>query len=243
MSRLGPYDLDTIVVGDSKELAAAIPDESVAMIMTDPVYWEIGDYQWLGLLAQRILIPGGHLVAQSVSDYRWEAEAVIRQSTTLTPRPQLTEIMTRCARMFKHKSFQRIKPYLWFTKGTARRGQWILDSLTGGGVSKTHHEWQDHPKFYSSYIWRLTEPGDVIFDPFIGGGTTAVATIAIGGRSWLGFEIDPDRAGRARQRISQTPARLFSYEEPEQLTLWSEGVELEPEDGWAGLSQEAVEAG
>ena len=38
MTTLGPYDLNTIITGDARELAKAIPDESVDLIFTDPVY-------------------------------------------------------------------------------------------------------------------------------------------------------------------------------------------------------------
>jgi predicted methyltransferase len=36
VSRLGPYELDSIVTGDARELARVLPDESVDMVLTDP---------------------------------------------------------------------------------------------------------------------------------------------------------------------------------------------------------------
>ena len=63
MSKLGPYDLDTIVTGDARELAQALPDESIDLIFTDPVYWQIDDYAWLAELAARVLKPGGNVLA------------------------------------------------------------------------------------------------------------------------------------------------------------------------------------
>ena len=36
--KLGPYELDTIVTGDARELAAALPDESVDLVLTDPPF-------------------------------------------------------------------------------------------------------------------------------------------------------------------------------------------------------------
>ena len=44
---IGPYELDRIITGDARELAKAIPDESVDLIFTDPVYDRIDDYRWL----------------------------------------------------------------------------------------------------------------------------------------------------------------------------------------------------
>ena len=45
-----------------------------------------------------------------------------------------------------------------------------------------------------------TNPGDAIVDPFMGSGTTGVAARALG-RSFLGFEIDPDFHRMAVKRI------------------------------------------
>ena len=37
--KLGPYDLDSIVTGDARELAAALPDGCAALAFADPPYW------------------------------------------------------------------------------------------------------------------------------------------------------------------------------------------------------------
>ncbi|MBU1621856.1 MAG: hypothetical protein KJ604_20565, partial [Gammaproteobacteria bacterium] len=62
MDSLGPYLLgpnDTpengIYTGDARELAEAIPDESVDLIFTDPVYDRIDDYRWLAEAVARVL--------------------------------------------------------------------------------------------------------------------------------------------------------------------------------------------
>jgi len=46
-----------------------------------------------------------------------------------------------------------------------------------------------------------TYEGDVVLDPFLGSGTTAVAALRTG-RHFLGFETDEDYVGRARERIA-----------------------------------------
>ena len=54
-AKLGPYDLNTIITGDARQLAEAVPDESVDLIFTDPVYDRIDDYRWLAETAARVL--------------------------------------------------------------------------------------------------------------------------------------------------------------------------------------------
>jgi len=46
-----------IVTGDARELAKAIPDESIDLVFTDPVYDRIDDYRWLAETAARVLEP------------------------------------------------------------------------------------------------------------------------------------------------------------------------------------------
>ena len=51
-------------------------------------------------------------------------------------------------------------------------------------------------------------PGEVILDPFTGSGTTCVAAKKLG-RRYIGIEIDPATAEKARRRVATTPATLF----------------------------------
>ncbi len=46
-----------------------------------------------------------------------------------------------------------------------------------------------------------TDPGDLVLDPFMGSGTTAVAAERLG-RRWIGFEIVPEYVKLAEERVS-----------------------------------------
>ena len=52
------------------------------------------------------------------------------------------------------------------------------------------------------FIHLFTKQGDVVLDPFIGSGTTAVACKMLG-RHYIGIDLNPEFCERARQRISQ----------------------------------------
>lgn len=49
-------------------------------------------------------------------------------------------------------------------------------------------------------IERCTEPGDVVFDPFVGFGTTLARAIALGREAW-GIELLPERVALVRERV------------------------------------------
>lgn len=50
-------------------------------------------------------------------------------------------------------------------------------------------------------ILAVTQPGDVVLDPFVGSGTTAVAAKALG-RRFVGIELDAGYVRKARARIA-----------------------------------------
>jgi DNA modification methylase len=52
------------------------------------------------------------------------------------------------------------------------------------------------------FIKLFTEPGDLVLDPFIGSGTTAVAAKNLG-RKFLGIDINPEYVAIAQERILQ----------------------------------------
>ena len=66
-----------------------------------------------------------------------------------------------------------------------------------------------------SYVRALG--GTIVFDPFTGGGTVP-AVCKMLGRRYLAFEIDPEVAQRARDRVRDTQPPLF-VPEPEQMGL------------------------
>lgn len=57
------------------------------------------------------------------------------------------------------------------------------------------------------FIKLFTQPGDIVLDPFIGSGTTAVAAIQLG-RHYCGIDVSSEYAEMARRRASEMPPRL-----------------------------------
>jgi len=64
-----------------------------------------------------------------------------------------------------------------------------------------------HPAIYPEYIIQellklLTRKDDVVLDPFVGSGTTAVACKKLG-RNYIGFDINPDYCEMAEKRVEK----------------------------------------
>jgi DNA modification methylase len=62
----------------------------------------------------------------------------------------------------------------------------------------------------SWFIRLFTRPGDIVLDPFIGSGTTAVAAKRLG-RHFVGIEIKPEYFELAEAAISEFALPLFEY--------------------------------
>lgn len=62
----------------------------------------------------------------------------------------------------------------------------------------------DLPKWF---IKLFTQPGDLVLDPFLGSGTTAVAALQLG-RNFVGVELMPENVATANARISETQIAL-----------------------------------
>ena len=89
--------------------------------------------------------------------------------------------------------------------------------------SHRQHMTQKPEALMSYLVAQTTDPGDIVFDPFLGSGTTAVSAVKSGRRA-VGVEINRQYFDIACERIEQAQAqgRLFADEPapaPEQQAL------------------------
>ena len=74
------------------------------------------------------------------------------------------------------------------------------------------------PKFVREIIDLFSKPGDVILDPFVGGGTTLVEAL-ISNRHSIGFDVSP-----IASFVSQAKTILLSKADIAKITTWAEIV-------------------
>lgn len=228
MDFLGPYALgpnDTewqgIYTGDARVLAKHIPDESVDLIFTDPVYERTEDYRWLAETAKRILKPNsaalvytgpGQLFAATQAmvegglDYRWTA--VLHWAGT---------------NGWGSIGFQKWAAMIVMQKGKAPRHTLMFDVKTHApGSSKlpdpSSHKWQKPPDILAYYLEGFSRENNVIFDPFSGGGSLPRVCKMLG-RHFIGFEVDQQTAVESRGRLVTTQPPLFVLDAPKQLAF------------------------
>lgn len=88
-------------------------------------------------------------------------------------------------------------------QSAAYDGSVISYPSESGGAFKRYHPCQKNVKMLEELIRRHTNPGDVVFDPFMGSGSTGVAC-AKTGRCFIGIELDAGFFDIAKKRIEET---------------------------------------
>jgi hypothetical protein len=94
---------------------------------------------------------------------------------------------------------------LWFVKGEYD-GKAQVDVLKSDGSDKRFHEWGQSESGMLDIIHRFTSPGDLILDPFMGGGTTGVVAVQ-NKRRFIGIEKDQESFNVAQARIGEASQR------------------------------------
>lgn len=201
--------------------------DSVDFIFTDPPYSEksLHLYAILAEQAARVLKPGhlcmcycGALFFPDV--FRW-----FEQVEGLEWHWLFREKHNRgFPQMFKSRTLQAGKPILSWYKPDAEGNispshfAWTVDEFTGGRRDKRHHRWGQGVEAAIYFIEAYTRPGELVIDPFVGGGTTAIAAKRTG-RSWLVNDLAPDCCETTRRRLREQDG-LFAAGQSAYPELW-----------------------
>lgn len=176
---------------------------SVDVIITDPPYPKeyLHLYEVLAYRAKDLLKPGGSVLAMCGQSYLPDIMGMMAKHLTyhwtvsyLTPGGQAVQLWDRRVNTFW-------KPVLWFVNGDYD-GDWVGD-VTRSAVNdndKDHHHWGQSESGMVDLIERFSKPGNLVLDPFLGGGTTGVVALRLG-RRFIGVDIDEKAIQTAAARL------------------------------------------
>ena len=188
-----------------------VSPESIDFVITDPPY----DKEAIPLFADLVhfsaeaLKPGGSLLCLGGTLF-WREQLELMenaaQGTDLKYWWMITYHMTAAvgaaSRIFNRKVFTRWKPIFWFTRGEYE-GEWVQDTFVCPPKTKEvkgHHIWGQHPHVYDEMLNVFAYPGQLICDPFLGGGTTA-ASARKRGCGFIGCDIDSAAIRATQERL------------------------------------------
>jgi len=188
----------------------------VDLIFTDPIYQNIDDYRWLAETAARVLKPRGICFA-----YYWGTLAPLIMEAMRVPnmifRSPVFDLKIGVASLDGGRNGRIMtRPALAWSKVEHDKSFWLDDVVYSRPMGKdVNHKWAKNPS--AAQRWLSMIPNGLTVDFFAGGGTHLQVCKMLG-RQWLAFEIDPDVAEQARERIRQTQPPLF-VPQPEQMGM------------------------
>jgi hypothetical protein len=196
-----PADQD-ILIGDMDMLWKRLKDDSVHLFLTDPPYADVSAYERLAELAAAKLKPGRLCLAYSGQIYLPEVMAAMGRHLKYWWTFAIRFSGSHCA-IHPRRIQNTWKPILAFCKPPLKpSSEWLSDMLQGGGRDKQHHDWGQDQSEVEYVIEKLTEAGQLVVDPFCGGGQIPAACKALG-RRWIATEIDRGTALIARKRLAE----------------------------------------
>ena len=121
--------------------------------------------------------------------YQWVA-------AYLTPGGQAVQLWDRKVNTFW-------KPLLWFVKGEYE-GDWIGDvsKSNPNDNDKRFHHWGQSESGMADIIKRFSSVGELILDPFVGGGTTGAVALEMG-RKFIGADAEIGEVEKTKSRLSR----------------------------------------
>jgi hypothetical protein len=104
-------------------------------------------------------------------------------------------------RVWDRKVSTSWKPILSFGYNEDDWPNLTTDLFKSTGDDKQHHHWGQNEAGMAEIVEAFTEPGDLVIDPFLGGGTTAVVCKKLG-RQFVGCDTDPVAIQESRERVN-----------------------------------------
>jgi hypothetical protein len=198
--------MNTVHRYDIASLTKTLDADTVDMIFTDPPYdrASIPLYGQLAALASRVLKPGKFCLAMSGGLYQPEILSLMSAHLTYywTFHVYLTGQNTGCVHPGGNHApiITRVKPIHAFVKGWGSPRTVMQDPFGGSGNDKRFHHWGQDQQSARYYIDCFTLPGDVVLDPFCGGGTTPFAAHALA-RNYIAADVDEAAVEMTRNRL------------------------------------------
>lgn len=221
--------IDQILTGDARDLAPAIPDNSVDLVFTDPVYQNIDDYRWLAKQVLRVLKPKGLLLAWCSKPKLGRCQLAMEDAGLEYVYTLDYTVQAKTYRMRWYNLFCWTTPCLWMQRpGEASRPRrWLPDTfidtilldeepvevravlsdtfISTGGPSGSYI-WNKNLHVLKAWLDAFSAPGAVVWDPFTGSGSVPVVCQLLG-RHFIASEIKPEVADEARTRVESVAAQ------------------------------------
>lgn len=208
--------INKIICGDCLEVMKKIPDGAVDLVLTDPPYGVKRDGGFGG--AHGFRGSGRKIVRRQYSD-DWDGDIPPRETFNIITTWQACTVLIFGGNFFSHILPRSSHWIFWDKKQTMPTfgdGELLWTNIKRHSVRKIELEYngligkeenRQHPTQKPLKLLRLlvkehTCINEIVCDPFLGSGTTAVAAKQLG-RRFIGIEINMDYCKIAEDRLRQ----------------------------------------
>ena len=202
----GEYQPNSVYIADTTEMdfIKSVPKDSMDMVFTDPP-WDEGAlicYETVGRLANRVLKPGGFAAVYCGKMFLPEILSMLSSWLDYVWmycvfQPDNNWSLTRA----NVGIFEAWRPIALFRKPGDYREQRFAPDALKCTRQKQWHDWQQGIEPIEKYIELLTEPGDIVLDPFVGGATVPYAAMRLK-RHYLAFDKEEETVRLALARLN-----------------------------------------
>jgi len=212
--------INKIICGDCLEVMKEIPDKSVDLVLTDPPYGinVIGGSKSFGSIGGSNIVKANKYHPIINDDIKIDFTEIFRISKNQV--------------IFGGNYFDLPISKGWIVWDKKTKNNWddnfsdgelawtsfkrplkifrylYMGCLQEGKREKRVHPTQKPLKLIEYIVENYTNETNIILDPFLGSGTTAVACKSLG-RRYIGIEISPEYCEIARKRVNAIPEPLF----------------------------------
>lgn len=215
------------IIGDSLAGMKALPDKCITLILTDPPYG-IGEslkdhkgrgrYDFGGKSANQAAPNKRWATSKDYGHYAWDKERISKEFFDEMFRVSKNQIIfggnyytdylypTPCWIVWDKDNgdndFADCELAWCSFKSAVRKFKYRWMGLLQEDMKNKEERFHPTQKPVALFEWLLekySQPGDIIFDPFLGSGTALIAARKTG-RLGLGFELNPDYEAAIRKR-------------------------------------------
>jgi site-specific DNA-methyltransferase (adenine-specific) len=203
--------------GDALQLVQQLEPRSVDLICSDPPYGgnEIGGKDRPPIANNSTPLPGLLVIQRSLAALKLNRFCVVFLNQQHQPFYDL---------FFRRYTSLRVRGYLVWDKNRIGLGYGVRtrheligvyekgkptypDKAIPSVLQCSRANISEHPNakplpLMSYLMKKFSSPGDLVFDPFVGSGTTAVAA-KVAGRRYIGIELDRGYAAIAKRRVDE----------------------------------------